>query len=76
MTPLEAKELMGFADNCFAQINDVGLGCYRVNIYEKTIEEGSVVHKTKIIKSAYFRFEDGVYIDKTIKVKESGNIFK
>ena len=67
MTPSEAKDLMGFADNCFAQINDVGLGRFRVNIFEKTKEDDSVVFKNRIIRSSYFVLEDGIYIDKTLR---------
>ena len=76
MTPSDVKELLGLADNCTAQINDLGHGNFRVNIFEKIMEEGAVVHKTRIIRSAYIVLEDGVYVDKTIKAKESGNIFK
>jgi hypothetical protein len=76
MTPADVKELLGLADNCTAQINDLGQGNFRVNIFEKIMEEGSVVQKNRIIRSAYITFENGVYVDKTIKAKESGNIFK
>lgn len=76
MTPSDVKELLGLADNCTAQINDLGQGKFRINIFEKIMEDGAVVHKNKIVRSAYIVFEDGVYVDRTIKTKESGNIFK
>lgn len=76
MTPQEARELLGVPDNCIAQVKDVGNDCYRVNILTKVIEEGSLVSKNTITRSAYVRFRDGKYEDITITSKVPiANIF-
>lgn len=67
MTPLEAKNLLGFADNCTAQINFVGNDCYRINIYKKVKEEDSIMFVNSIVSSHYIRCVDGVFIDETNK---------
>lgn len=76
MTPNEAKELLGVPDSCIAQVKDVGNDCYRVNILTKVMEEGSIVSKNTIVRSAYVRFRDGKYEDITITPKGTvTNIF-
>lgn len=76
MTPQEARELLGVPDNCIAQVKDVGNDCYRVNILTRVTEEGSLVSKNTITRSAYVRFRDGKYEDITITSKVPiANIF-
>ena len=66
MTPEDAKKLLHFPDNCTAQINPVGKDCYRVNIYEKIVVEGSVVPHIRMIHSNYVCLTKDGYKDFTL----------
>lgn len=65
MTPLEAKNLLGLADNCTPKIIDVGNNCYRVNVYQRTQKEDSIMFVNSIVGSYYFRLVDGKYTNET-----------
>lgn len=66
ITLAEVKTLLEFPDNCTAQINPVGNDCYRINIYEKIIVEGSVVPHTSMIHSNYVCMTKDGYKDCTL----------
>jgi len=72
MTKEQAKEFLGVADNCTAKVNSVGNSCYRVNVYEKTMNEGSIMHTTVLSKSYYIRQDGDKFTDITIsKIRQN-----
>lgn len=69
MTPKEAKDLLGFPDNCVPKIKAVGGECFRVNVYETYSVPDSVIPRTRLHSSAYVCNTKDGYKDITIRGK-------